>query len=153
MPNTCSPVGSWLPLNQLVTVCFWIPRAVATWTAPAVAYLSLRWGFVYPTFPRPVIYDLEEIVRDYLPLLPASLKPLLNSLDDNLKDWRNHFAKPTAIGPEYFDNLAVAGSTMDEVNTLSYQNTLTTRWSWYAGLGPEQRCEGQTQRRSGVGFA
>jgi hypothetical protein len=92
----------------------------------AQAAKVFKWHFEPPTFPRPVIFDLEEIVREYLPAIPVSLKALLNHLDSNLNDWRNHFQKPPTSGPEYFDNLAVAGSTLDQLKTLSYQKTLAT---------------------------
>jgi hypothetical protein len=71
-----------------------------------------------------VLFDLEEIIRDYLVTFPFSLQPLLHQLDKNLNDWRAHFKKPSAKAPEWFDNLAIAGSTLDQVEKLNYENTL-----------------------------
>ena len=84
----------------------------------------LKVPFVSPTFPWPVLFDLEEIIRDYLVTFPFSLQPLLHQLDKNLNDWRAHFKKPSAKAPEWFDNLAIAGSTLDQVEKLNYENTL-----------------------------
>ena len=55
---------------------------------PAQAAGVLGWDFVKPNFPQPVLFDLEEIVRDYLELW--RLEDLLKQLQKNLDTWPSH---------------------------------------------------------------
>jgi lysophospholipase L1-like esterase len=82
----------------------------------------LNWQFRKPSLPQPVLFDLEEIVRYYLDLW--RLEDLLNYLQSNLESWRKYFRESHTDGPEYFDNLAVAGASINETRSLTYTNTL-----------------------------
>ncbi|MBK1732684.1 SGNH/GDSL hydrolase family protein [Thiococcus pfennigii] len=75
------------------------------------------WAFRHPRLPRPVLFDLEREIRD-LSLLGVAGG--LRRLRDNLAGWRQDLAgRGPGDLPAAFDNLAIAGVTIDEMNDLT----------------------------------
>lgn len=78
---------------------------------------SQGWEFRYPRFPRPVLFDLEQEVRN-LSLL--GVVGGLQRLRRNLEDWQRDLAGDGPGGlPPAFDNLAIAGVSIDEMNRFT----------------------------------
>lgn len=83
---------------------------------------SQGWAFQAPSFPRPVLFDLEELVRDYVSPSGLVLIPkLYRKVQGNLDAWRADFSTPAATaGPEWHDNLAISGATLADLEAFRW---------------------------------
>lgn len=74
------------------------------------------WEFNVPAFPRAVLFDLEEIIFKYLNWgFLISWPILFRRIQKNLDEWTDHFLSPGGDFPEWCDNLAVAGATLEDI--------------------------------------
>lgn len=76
------------------------------------------WAFNSPRFPRPVLFDLEDIVRKYVNWgIIIGWAFLFKRLQDNFRDWVDDFLlqRGDVESPEWCDNLAVAGATLGDI--------------------------------------
>lgn len=99
----------------------------------AIIAREQKWDFNVPPFPRPVIFDLEDIVTKYLNWGILLTWPLLFSrLQKNLDAWTKHFRTPSGDLPEWCDNLAVTGCTLED---LGADPKPTNHFSWDRSRG------------------
>jgi hypothetical protein len=88
---------------------------------------AMGWTYSPPKHPYPVIFDLEEIIRNYVTIaFPVDIAPLLIHLENNLNAWRKFFQEPEKSYPECYDNLAVAGATLADMTGLTYGSSISS---------------------------
>ena len=83
-----------------------------SYSAQAAALAKIP--FQIPAHPRSVLIDLEQIASN---LLEVGIPTVLGGFKSNLRAWLEDFARPYQPGgpvPECFDNLAVAGFTIED---------------------------------------
>ena len=79
---------------------------------------SQGWKYTPPDHPRPVLFDLEDHIRNFNPFLGpiipvAALGGLVASMSSNAMAWLSDFSSGKAMSARpQFDNLAVAGATI-----------------------------------------
>jgi lysophospholipase L1-like esterase len=94
---------------------------------PAIIAGEQGWDYNAPAFPRPVLFDLEDIVRNYVSPLGLILVPLLYAkVQKNLAAWCAQFASPSAMGSEWCDNLAVSGAMLEDMPSFRWSRSAAT---------------------------
>ena len=95
-----------------------------SWGARIAA--SQDWRFDTPDHPRPVLFDLERIVRRFNlvlgPIIPliAGVR-VLKGIEKNANAWRDDLAqKQVRSSFETFSNLGVAGAVIPELYEMTY---------------------------------
>lgn len=93
----------------------------ASWGAMVAQ--SQNWAFTTPNHPRPVLFDLESIVRRVSPVLPATLAfglIELKKIFKNMKDWETDLSSGDALSAHAtFENLGVAGAMTQELCSMT----------------------------------
>jgi hypothetical protein len=82
---------------------------------PMIAASFAGLSLTPPDHPRPVLIQVEDLAADFI---PEGLPLLLGGLNDNLQQWKAGFAPGQTNSPSgaaYFDNLAVAGFTLEDL--------------------------------------
>ncbi len=75
---------------------------------PAQVAQQIGIDFKIPDYPRPILFDLEAVIRDV-----QSVDDMVDDAIKNAKDWQHTLALST--GPRFHDNLAVAGHTYQDL--------------------------------------
>jgi len=90
-----------------------VTRQFCAQSYPAtLARLADLGAFAAPRHPRAVLFDLEAIASD---LAGQGLRIVLGGIGANYASWLADFAAPPAGRPVTFDNLAIAGSTLEDL--------------------------------------
>ncbi|HYM33698.1 MAG TPA: hypothetical protein VEU47_20530 [Candidatus Cybelea sp.] len=89
-----------------------ITAPLAAWSVPAQVARAFGWAFKSPDYPRPILFDFEQIVRD-----PGQFATLRDIVIANARAW-------LAGGPwskaEAFDNLSLAQARIADLATFTY---------------------------------
>lgn len=71
------------------------------------------WNFKPAELPRPIVFDLESEIVERLKNL--TILGIFDRIRNNLKQWKAQLSGPRKNAPSYFDNLAIAGHSIDEM--------------------------------------
>lgn len=90
-----------------------------------------RWDFAVPDHPRPVGFDLENIIRHSSVILDAFTTYLVarhikRNLRENIQAWYDQFedARPMSARHKCFDNIGVASFEIPDLLDRSYESSL-----------------------------
>ena len=102
------------------------------------------WSFNVPAFPRPVLFDLEDVVRKYLNWgIIGGWVFLFNRLQAGFDEWVQHFLSPASVGTEWCDNLAISGATLEEMGA---DRNRARHFSWTRSRGVIEKHRGSSIR-------
>ncbi len=89
-----------------------IDLARASVSPPAQLASAYGWPFAMPPYPRPLLFDIEELFRN-----PLKLATFRQDIVENSKQW---WATQGAWSPNpFFDNISVAGATIEDLSQIA----------------------------------
>lgn len=114
------PAGTLRPATMAIGESTWsgvtslsISEDRARLAPPAQLATALGETFRHPTYPRPILVDLQDLVNR-----PLEIVDVLDRVGTNLDAWQADATRPPGSRPRVFDNLSLGQSTIANLSTV-----------------------------------